>query len=397
MSTKPAGKVLLWMLISLWLTACSNNSSNGNAPGGDNNPGDEGNADIQLERIFPDLGFNQPVWLLPHPGDDEIWYLLEQRGQIYRLDAGAGTSQPTVNLADFYPLSTCGECGLLGMAFHPEFGDNGIIYLSFTEDTDEGMVSFVSTFVSPDDGLSLARDPDNTATLDRSDLVSVAQDFSNHNGGHIAFGPDGFLYYGLGDGGSGNDPNNRAQDTQTLLGSMLRLTAAGDPAPGNAVSEGDPRIYAYGLRNPWRWSFDRQTGELWAGDVGQNLYEEIDIIVNGGNYGWRCREGMHQTTNTCTTSGPYIDPVAEYGRDEGISVTGGYVYRGGAIPGLDGVYLFADFGSGNIWGLFPADNNGYERRLLLDSGLSISSFAEDSNGEVIVLDYGGGLYRIVSG
>lgn len=394
MSTKLTG-VFLWMTILLHLASCSSNGS-GNASNGVNNPGGGGGTDIRLQRLFPDLGFNQPVWLLPHPDDDKTWYLLEQRGQIYRLDVAAGTAQPMVNLADFYPLSTCGECGLLSMAFHPDFSSNGVIYLSFTEDVAGDMVSYVSTFTSPDNGQSLASDSANSNTLERHDLISINQDFSNHNGGHIVFGPDGFLYYGLGDGGSANDPNNHAQDPSHLLGSMLRLTTDGDPAPGNAVTGGDPRVYAYGLRNPWRWSFDRQTGELWAGDVGQNLYEEIDIIVNGGNYGWRCREGLHPTTNVCTTSGPYIDPVAEYGRNEGISVTGGYVYRGSAIPGLNGVYLFGDYGSGNIWGLFrKTGDDGYERRLLLESNLNISSFAEDADGELIILDYGGNLYRIM--
>lgn len=394
MSTKLTG-VFLWMTILLHLASCSSNGS-GNASNGVNNPGGGSGTDIRLQRLFPDLGFNQPVWLLPHPDDDKTWYLLEQRGQIYRLDVAAGTAQPMVNLADFYPLSTCGECGLLSMAFHPDFSSNGVIYLSFTEDVAGDMVSYVSTFTSPDNGQSLASDSANSNTLERHDLISINQDFSNHNGGHIVFGPDGFLYYGLGDGGSANDPNNHAQDPSHLLGSMLRLTADGDPAPGNAVTGGDPRVYAYGLRNPWRWSFDRQTGELWAGDVGQNLYEEIDIIVNGGNYGWRCREGLHPTTNVCTTSGPYIDPVAEYGRNEGISVTGGYVYRGSAIPGLNGVYLFGDYGSGNIWGLFrKTGDDGYERRLLLESNLNISSFAEDADGELIILDYGGNLYRIM--
>jgi glucose/arabinose dehydrogenase len=339
------------------------------------------------------------VGLLPNPINGETWYLLEQRGQIFRLDTETSGIDLLVDLSGFYQLSTCNECGLLGMAFHPDFDDNGIIYLSFTENVAGDMVSFVSAFISPDEGQSLAVDSDRD--LVRADLIEVEQPYSNHNGGHIAFGPDGFLYFGLGDGGSANDPDNNAQDTSTPLGSMLRVTDDGDPAPGNPfISDpgADPRIYAYGLRNPWRWSFDRQTGELWAGDVGQSRYEEINIIVNGGNYGWRCREGFHETTNVCTTSGPYIDPVAEYGHDEGISVTGGYVYRGSAIAELDGVYLFGDYGSGNIWGLFPqAGGNNYERRLLLDSDLSISSFAEDADGEPIVLDYGGGgLYRIVA-
>ncbi|HEX7026516.1 MAG TPA: PQQ-dependent sugar dehydrogenase, partial [Gammaproteobacteria bacterium] len=388
MAPKSAGTVFTGILFSVCLAACLHDDSDDSG----NTPGDENEAGIQLERIFPDLAFSQPVGLIPHPFDEEIWYLLEQSGRIYRLDASTGALGTLVNLAAFYPLSTCNECGLLGMAFDPNFVGNGFIYLSFMENVAGQNVSFVSAFVSADHGLTLATS--SGAQLTRDDLIEVEQPYTNHNGGHIAFGPDNFLYFGLGDGGSSNDPDNNAQDLSTPLGSMLRIATNGDPAPGNPFINdpgADPRIYAYGLRNPWRWSFDRQTGELWLGDVGQNRAEEIDIIVSGGNYGWRCREGFQETANACTTSGPYIDPVAEYGRDEGISVTGGYVYRGETMAGLEGVYIFGDFGTGNIWGLFPqADDNGYERRLLMNSDLSISSFAEDADGELIVLDYGSG-------
>jgi glucose/arabinose dehydrogenase len=219
-----------------------------------------------------------------------------------------------VDLTDHYTLTTCNECGLLGMAFHPDFMANGYIYLSFTEGPDSNnMTSQVARFRSADRGQTLAGAPE------RLDILSVAQPFANHNGGHIAFGSDGFLYLGLGDGGSANDPQENGQDINTVLGKMLRMTADGTNADGTgapdnivATQGGDARIYAFGLRNPWRWSFDRQSGELWLGDVGQDAFEEVDVIVNGGNYGWRCREGLQPTPGigNCTlTGGSAIDPV----------------------------------------------------------------------------------------
>ncbi|MGM8226933.1 PQQ-dependent sugar dehydrogenase [Cellvibrio sp. ARAG 10.3] len=350
---------------------------------------------VQLQRVLPELTFSSPVFYLPHPTLNNIDYVVQQRGIIYRVDRNNGTRQQLVNLNDFYTLdNTCGECGLLGMAFDPDFADNGYIYLSFTQGLrNDDLTSFVARFVSNDNGTSLARTGN---TLDRIDLISAAQPYDNHNGGHIAFGPDGYLYVGLGDGGSGNDPQNNAQNIDNLLGAMLRITATGAPAPGNNVPGALPEIYAYGLRNPWRWSFDRETGALWLGDVGQSALEEINIIEAGGNYGWRCYEGDRRTNNSCTTSGPYVAPVATYGRTEGVSVTGGYVYRGTALPALYGAYIFGDFGSGRIWALFSDGNGNYQRELLLASGRSISSFAEGRDGELYVVDHSGGIYQIVA-
>lgn len=392
-----------WRLQNVSSTSSSSSSSSSSATGLAERPNNTSclasnfaeTTAIQLQRVLPNLTFSAPILYLPHPTQNNIVYVVQQRGIIYRVDRSTGTRQQLVNLNDFYTLdNTCGECGLLGMAFDPDFANNGYVYLSFTEGLrNNNLTSIVARLVSYDNGTSLAR---SGTTLDRTNLISVRQPFDNHNGGHIAFGPDGYLYVGLGDGGSANDPQNNAQNNNNLLGSMLRITTAGAPAPGNNVPGALPEIYAYGLRNPWRWSFDRDTGELWLGDVGQNALEEINIIQHGGNYGWRCYEGDRRTNNSCSTSGPYIAPITTYGRTEGVSVTGGYVYRGTALPALYGAYIFGDFGSGRIWALFPGDNGNYERELLLASGRSIASFAEGRDGELYVVDHSGGIYQIVA-
>jgi glucose/arabinose dehydrogenase len=348
---------------------------------------------ISLTRLFPELNFSRPIWMVQQPDGGSEWYILEQSGGVHHIDADSGKKNPILKLEQFYDISDCGECGLLGMAFHPDFKTNGFIYLSFTEGSGDKLTSYVARFRSADKGLSFAF---NAGAPERTDILKVAQPYTNHNGGHIAFGPDRFLYIGLGDGGSANDPPNHGQDKSTLLGSMLRLRDDGSPAPGNLAQKDGalPEIYAYGLRNPWRWSFDRKTGDLWAGDVGQNLYEEVDIVRNGLNYGWRCYEGFHRTENACGETGPLEPPVAEYGRKEGVSITGGYVYRGKAIADLAGAYIFGDYGSGRIWALRPESKGDYKRELLLESGLNISSFAEDHTGELYVIDHGGGLFKI---
>jgi glucose/arabinose dehydrogenase len=241
----------------------------------------------------------------------------------------------------------------------------------------------------------------------------MAQPFDNHNGGNIAFGPDGMLYIGFGDGGSGNDPQDHAQNTSDLLGDMLRLDVDGgtpyaipsdNPFAANPVcTQGFgqapcPEIHAFGFRNPWRWSFDADTGDLWVGDVGQTDWEEIDLVVAGGNHGWRIREGAHCNENidpTCDSSG-LTDPVAEYAHSPGAAVTGGYVYRGQTFAELFGVYFYADFGSGRVFSLVDDGAGSFESQELLDTDLAIASFAEANDRELYVLDFsGGGIYQLV--
>jgi uncharacterized protein (TIGR03437 family) len=291
-----------------------------------------------------------------------------------------------------------GERGLLGLAFHPQFSSNRRFFVNYTN-RPNGATVIAEYKVS-------ASDP-NVADTAETILLTIAQPFANHNGGMIDFGRDGFLYIGLGDGGSANDPGNRAQNIEELLGKMLRIDV--DTPSGNLPYSSPPtnpffgntpgrdEIYAVGLRNPWRWSFDRQTGELWAGDVGQGQIEEIDIIRLGENYGWRVLEGRR-----CTNLGPgscadprFIPPIYEYphvGSNCSGSVTGGYVYRGAAGSLPVGSYVFADYCFGTI---YLWENN--QARTLLDTSLGITSFGEDESGEIYVLEGGGSIYKLVNG
>lgn len=364
--------------------------------------------EIGLERVFAGLSFEEPLGMLQAPGDPSRWFVLEKRGtvRVFANDPSTTSFDP-----DFLQLTVnpAGEGGLLGMAFHPSYPADGRVFVSWTEGSSP-MVSVVAHFVSLDGGATL--DPGS-----RRNVIRVNQDQSNHNGGHIAFGPDGYLYFGLGDGGGGGDPLDRAQDTTNLLGTMLRLDvdggepyaipsgASGNPFAGQPFCPPDhsagwncPEIFAWGLRNPWRFSFDRETGTLWVGDVGQSAREEIDIVERGGNYGWDCREGFIAHANAaavCATVSNAIDPVHDYPRTLGQSVTGGYVYRGTSIPELAGRYVFGDFVSGRIWSLVDDGQGGFAAEELLDTGLAIASFAEDAAGELYVVDLGGTLHRIV--
>lgn len=356
---------------------------------------------IALQRVFPALSFPQPVAMQQAPGDASRWFVVEQRGVIRVLDNNDAAATTTV-FVDISSLvgSSAGELGLLNMAFDPDFANNQHVYLSYTQ-LGPPVVSYISRFTSTDGGLTL--EPASQLVL-----LTLPQPFNNHNGGQLAFGPDGYLYAGFGDGGAANDPQNRAQDTTSLWGSIIRIDV--DTVPYSIPSDNPfaggarcamgtgaaacPEIFAWGLRNPWKFSFDRVTGTLYAGDVGQGAWEEVNLIENGGNYGWRIREGANcniPATN-CPTAG-LTDPVVEYGRTLGNSITGGYVYRGNAISGLAGSYVFGDFGSGRI---FRLANGAPPLEEMLDSTVLISSFAEDIAGELYVLSYGdGAILRIV--
>ncbi len=365
---------------------------------------------VDVERVFDQLLFNSPVALVQAPGNDLQWFAVEQSGVIRVFDNDPTVSSSTV-FVDIRGRVDSGpsEAGLLGIAFDPAFPMVDEVYLSYTQ-SGTPLVSVISRFTLDALGVNLD-------AASEFEILTVPQDFGNHNGGNIAFGPDpdNFLFIGFGDGGGSGDPNNRAQNTRFILGSIVRLDVdvvpptryaipATNPFFGNTnciVGTGVsscPEIYAWGFRNPWRFSFDRQTGELWVGDVGQNSWEEIDRVELGIDYGWNDREGAHcfpPTVVSCDLMN--VDPITEYANDGvNLSVTGGYVYRGTAIPALQGYYVFGDFGSGRIWGV-PADSaQGVVPELLVDTTLNISSFAEDVDGELYAVDYGGGgIYQII--
>jgi glucose/arabinose dehydrogenase len=327
---------------------------------------------------------------------------LEQRGvvRVFPDDPGATDAPVFLDIRD--RVNDGGnEEGLLGLAFHPEFAANGRFFVDYTASNPRRTVI---AELRVDGGDPVRADPASEAVI-----LDVGQPYANHNGGQIAFGPDGFLYIALGDGGSGGDPQGNGQNRGSLLGSILRIDVDA-PALGRAYGippdnpfVGNDRgyreeIFAYGLRNPWRFSFDPETGELWAGDVGQNRIEEIDLVRRGENYGWNIMEGSscYEPSSGCDRTGLSL-PVAEYSHDLGISVTGGYVYRGAAVPGLEGQYLYADFGSGRIWALSAGTPEDAQAGEILRTNLSIASFGVDAAGEVLLCAFDGKIYRLVGG
>jgi uncharacterized repeat protein (TIGR03806 family) len=378
--------------------------------------GAEPTATLAVNRVFANLTFSAPVHMQQAPGDASRWYVVEQGGLVRMFSNVATPPAPTEFINISTRVNSGGEAGLLGMAFHPDFPADPRVFLSYTTTVPGPLTSRISSFKLASGGATL--DPASERVL-----LTVVQPQSNHNGGNIVFGPDDNLYIGFGDGGSGNDPHGpvgNSQNLQTLLGKILRIDIGGPTANSYTIPAGNPfattggscmsgttasaqcaEIYAYGFRNPWRWSFDRGTDELWVGDVGQGALEEIDRVSNGRNYGWRCREGTQTTANSCPgVTGPFDPPIAQYGRSAGFSVTGGYVYRGTAIPSLVGRYLFADYGSGRIWDI-PSTTTPtmtVTSSQGLATGLGISSFGEAVNGELHVVDINsGGLYQIVQG
>ncbi|MHC4100714.1 MAG: PQQ-dependent sugar dehydrogenase [Planctomycetota bacterium] len=363
---------------------------------------------VRLTRAFPRLAFQRPV-LITSAGDDRL-FVLEQQGRIRVF-----TNRRDIETTDlFLDLRTRvrtshNEEGLLGLAFDPDYAQNRRFYVYYS--ASEPRRSVLARFTA-DAGDPNRADPDSERVV-----LEVPQPYGNHNGGALLFGPDGYLYLSLGDGGWANDPRGHGQDLSTLLGTILRIDVRGQdadrpyivPADNPFVGRADvrPEIWAYGLRNVWRMSFDRATGELWAGDVGQNAWEEIDLIVKGGNYGWSIREGAHPF-RAGTAAVPLIDPVVEYpqrrGREVvGRSVTGGHVYRGQAVPGLVGAYVYGDYVTGRIWALRYAEGTVTDHREILSrpKDVHISSFGEDAEGELYLCGFDrldgtrGRIYRLV--
>jgi glucose/arabinose dehydrogenase len=353
---------------------------------------------IRLSEAFPNLKFNRPVDLQNSGDDTDRLFVVEQRGviSVFKNEAQVPEKSTFLDIEDLVNDSG-NEQGLLGLAFHPNYRTNGYFYVNYTASNPNRTV--ISRFrVSQSD-------PNKADKSSEMIVLEFEQPYSNHNGGQLAFGPDGYLYIAVGDGGSGGDPMGHGQNRSTLLGTILRLDIDskesgknyGVPADNPFINNTEgvrPEIYAYGLRNPWRFSFDSVNGELWAGDVGQNSYEEIDRIVKGGNYGWNIMEGNHCFKSDCSETGLEM-PVWEYGRSEGVSVTGGYVYRGDALPELVGHYIYADFASGRIWSLNASQSQNSNKELL-KANFNISSFGVDGNQELYICGFDGKIYQLVN-
>ncbi len=389
---------------------------------------------IQLNPLFPALNPALPVWMAQPPDGSGRFFVVEQIGRIRIVKPGSDGSDAKefLNIVDRKPHVDLEE-GLLSMAFHPGFKTNGLFYVYYNQQNPKPKEALYPRRSVISEFKVSASDPDRADMASERILLEIPQPFGNHKGGEITFGPDGYLYIGLGDGGKGCDPFNNGQSTSTLLAKILRIDvnsrvtvgegknrrtlAYGFPKDNPFINEPDmhgigvrKEIWAFGLRNPWRYSFDRETGDLWAGDVGQDLWEEVDLIVKGGDYGWSAREGAHYFK-----PGPpgarYIEPVMEYPHKPdllkesmfpdhsiGLCVIGGYVYRGSKYPSLKGVYVYGDYNLGTVWGFRYANGKVTEQAQLLEQPKNISSFAEDTDGElyVLTLDASAGDGRIFS-
>lgn len=361
---------------------------------------------------FVTSGITQPTGITSTGifNDDRL-FILEKTGQIKILKDGAIQATPFLNLEG--QVNTFNERGLLGLAFDPNYEQNGYFYINYSdaraETEGDTIVKRFTVSNNPD-----VADPDSGFTI-----IEIEQDFANHNGGWLAFDKDGQLVIGMGDGGSGGDPNNRAQSKDTLLGKMIRINVHDSGLIPNAgcgrvqnyrIPEDNPRpfgeddwcpeIWSYGWRNPWRFSFDQQTGDMWAGDVGQNGYEEINFEAYGTanlpNYGWVCYEGFatYSPANCSIPENERVDPVADYDHTEGVSVTGGYVYRGSNFPAMNGHYIYGDFANGQLWSI--EKDNDFEVTVQADTDLMISAFGEATDGSMYAADFSGRIYEVIS-
>ncbi len=358
------------------------------------------NRDIVLVEAFPQLSFTRPVDL-QHSGDgsDRI-FIVEQRGVISVFDNDPAANSKTTFLDISAKVNDQGnEEGLLGLAFHPQYAENGFFFVNYTAASPRRTV--------------ISRYKISAADANRADpgseevLLEFDQPFSNHNGGQLAFGPDGMLYIAVGDGGSGGDPQNHGQNLETLLGTILRIDVNAQaegklyqiPTDNPFVGRTDgarAEIYAYGLRNPWRFSFDSETGQLWTGDVGQNRFEEINIVESGKNYGWNTMEGREcfNPSSGCNQEGLEL-PVWQYGRAQGdVSVTGGYVYRGETIEELQGLYIYADFASGRVWSLDATNRQNPVNTEIVLASFPVSSFGVDQANELYLCGFDDKIYKL---
>jgi glucose/arabinose dehydrogenase len=369
----------------------ANLSCGGSSTGPSASPGPN---PAQFDFVAVATGFNAPLDIQQPNDNSGRLFVVEQGGTIQIIESdGSRAATPFLNVSALPGFSSGGETGLLGMAFHPQYAQSGRFFVNYTRDLGSGLQTVISEFTASPSAPEFA-DP-----LTENILFTVNQPFSNHNGGGLAFGPDGFLYIGLGDGGSGGDPLCNAQNINVLLGKVLRIDVDSVPPPGlnYAIPSGNPfinqngrdEIWLYGLRNPFRFSFDSVTGNLWIGDVGQDNFEEVDMVASqqgGANMGWNLREGTHPYSISCTQTGSTLtDPIFDYDHSQGdFTVIAGYVYHGTRAPALAGAYVFGDFGSGRVWTL-TKNGQSWTRTLLFDTAANdLGSFGQDQSGEIYV-------------
>jgi len=343
-------------------------------------------------------GLTNPVGLEQPDDASGRLFVVEQQGVIRIIQNGSLLPTPFLDITS--KVNFVSESGLVGVTFHPGYAQSGLFYVNYVRILNSQRQSIIAEYKVS------STDPNQADPASERILLTVDQPpFDNHKAGQLAFGPDGFLYFGLGDGGSGGDPFGNGQNTQVLLGKLMRIdvnsASAGLPyaIPADnpfVAGGGRPEIWAYGLRNPWRFSFDAPSGRLFLADVGQDAFEEVDLIQKGGNYGWNIMEASHcfNPPSGCNTAGRIL-PITEYSHSEGNAVIGGFVYHGSAIPALQGVYVFGDFGTGKIWGLQETSAT-WTRTLLSSTGKNISAFGRDQNGELYAVDYAGAVWKIVA-
>ncbi len=357
-------------------------------------------AQISVTDAFPGKTFSQPVEIQNSGDDSGRLFIVSQDGMVHVMVKSGDKILKKTFLDIRRKVLSGGEQGLLGLAFHPDYKKNGYFYVNYT--TDKPRRTIISRY-------SVSDNPDLADNKSELILLEVSQPYSNHNGGQISFGPDDYLYISLGDGGSAGDPQDNGQNLNSLLGKILRIDVDKTGSGKNySIPDDNPlknnnngyreEIYAWGLRNVWRFSFDSETGELWAGDVGQNAWEEIDIIEKGKNYGWRIMEGFHcfNPASDCNQKN-LVFPIWEYGHNEegGYSITGGFVYRGKNVPYLYGKYIYGDFVTGNLWAL-DAGKKPVQNEVLLLTRYAISTFGVDENNELYFADYAGRILKIIS-
>ncbi len=341
-------------------------------------------------------GFTQPVLAIGAGDNSGRLFIVQQGGKISVMVNGALQDTPFLDVSSLVSRDAS-ERGLLGLAFHPKYAENGLFFIDYTDKNGDTKVAKYKVSDSDPN----AADP-NSAEI----LLHIEQPYANHNGGNLAFGADGYLYIGMGDGGSAGDPQHNGQNFKALLGKLLRIdvdngTPYGIPAdnPSATDSAYAPEVWAVGLRNPWRFSFDKATGDLYIGDVGQNQWEEVDFqpagTAGGVNYGWNIMEGSHRYSGEPVPDG-LTGPIFDYSHGSSCSITGGFVYRGTELPDLQGVYFFSDYCSGTIWASYRDTSETWHTNKFLESGANVSSFGQDDDGELYVVDHGGSILKLAA-